>query len=484
MRKAIVKAVTAIAATWTPTPWRTPPHDAPRGMPSVSTSHDARRLQNLPPTAQSPLGRDKSNWSPKQVSIRRIAAGLVAAMVAIGASVLTAQAATAAPCMNNVPMSQACQACLSSGPNDGHLGARCFGQTPAAPPRNNQSPTRAPVQTPQAPPPQSTVPVQTPQVKPPPPPPPTVMPVQTPKINPPGPGAPKNASLVTPPKALDAPQQAVAAAKSAPPTRINPVTPPTPSTHVDFNHQVQNVVSAHSGNVDVVKADNQALTRPRRWDFVDYDTYHRPALYNPLDQAMTFRYFYNGAFRELTVPAGGRAVLDVATVGMFPFTAVSDSYLASGSFNGGAWIPPDGWDGPPPPDYTPPAAPEVYQNVSANVPADNQTVQVGQVTVIGHDDSQPTGSQDTFILDDSTLAWGQVNPANGAQISVTKTQSLPGVGPTDNGSFLVALTAHEQPTDNTSWLWPLGGVVLVIAAGLITWIVIRRKQNVEVEVSD
>ena len=62
--------------------------------------------------------------------------------------------------------------------------------------------------------------------------------------------------------------------------------------------------------------------------------------------------------------------------------------------------------------------------------------------VVGHDDSQPAGNQDTFLLDDSTLAWGQVNdPSSSAQITVTKTQSLPGVGPTDNGSFLVALAA-------------------------------------------
>jgi hypothetical protein len=356
---------------------------------------------------------------------------------------------------------------------------------PAAAPRPTQAPpSRVPVHTPQAPPhPAPTMPVQTPQVKPPPPPP-TTVPVVTPKINPPGPGAPRNASLVTPPKGVDAPQQAVTAAKSAPATRVNPVTPPKPPTQADFNHQVQNVVSNHSQNVNVVKADNQSLVRPRHWGYVDYDMYHRPALYNPLGEAMTFRYLYNGAYRELTVPAGGRAVLDVATAGLFPFTAVSDSYVASGSFTGGAFIPPDGWDGPPPPDYTPPPDPTVYQDVSADVPADNQTVQVGQVTVVGHDDSQPAGSQDAFLLDDSTLAWGQVNaPGSGAQIRVTKTQSLPGVGSPDNGSYLVALATKERPANNTWSLWPLGGAVLVIAAGLVTWMVIRRKRNADLTAS-
>jgi hypothetical protein len=245
---------------------------------------------------------------------------------------------------------------------------------------------------------------------------------------------------------------------------------------VDFNHQVQDVVNAHSGNVDVVKADNQTLARPRHWDYLDYDAYQRPTLYNPLTKAMTFRYFYNGAYREAYVPAGGRIVLDAATVGLFPFTAVGDSYLASGSFYGGAWIPPDGWNGPPPPDYTPPAPPEVYQDVSAYVPAGDKTVEVGQVELVGHDDSQPAGSQDTFLLDDSTLAWGQVNdPASSAQIRVTRTQSLPGVGPTDNGSFLVALAAHREPTQPTPPWWPfaLRYGLLVIGVGLVAWIVNR-----------
>jgi hypothetical protein len=112
-------------------------------------------------------------------------------------------------------------------------------------------------------------------------------------------------------------------------------------------------------------------------------------------------------------------------------------------------------------------------------------VQVGQVDVVGHDDSQPTGSQDTFMLDDNTLAWGRINdPGSPTQITVTKTQSLPGVGPTDNGSFLVALAAHQQPTDNTWWLWPLAGGVFVIAAGLIAWVVIRRRRTAEVTTSD
>jgi hypothetical protein len=279
-----------------------------------------------------------------------------------------------------------------------------------------------------------------------------------------------------PPHGIEASASAIAAAKAAPATLVDPANPPKPSTQKDFSQRVLDVAKAHSDNVEVVTIDSQTLVRSRHWDYVDYDEYYRPALYNPISESMTFHYFFGGAYREVDVPAGGRIILNVAITGVFPFTAVSDSYVASGTFNGGAWIPPDDWHGPPPPDYTPPPPPAVYDDVSADIPANNQTVEVGKVTMVGHDDSQPAGSQDTFMLDDSTLAWGQAtDPRNGGQITVTKTQSLPGVGPTDNGSFLTALANPAQPT-HTWWPSVLGGVlVLLVAAGLVAWVLRRRK---------
>jgi hypothetical protein len=106
-------------------------------------------------------------------------------------------------------------------------------------------------------------------------------------------------------------------------------------------------------------------------------------------------------------------------------------------------------------------------------------VAVGQLQPVGHDGSQPAGSQDTFLLDDSTLAWGQINdPGSSAQITVTKTQPLPGVGPTDNGSFLVVLANHhEEPTQPAQPWWPMalsyGGFAAAVC--LIAWMMERRK---------
>lgn len=245
-------------------------------------------------------------------------------------------------------------------------------------------------------------------------------------------------SVVAPPRGLDAPSLAIAAAKAAPVTRVDPANLPKPPTQVDFNQQVQNVVAAHRENVDVLKVDEQRLIRPRHWDYIDYDdAYRRPTLYNPLNSAVTFRYFYNGAYQQAYLARGARMVLDAATVGVVPFTAVGDSYVAAGSFYGGGSIPLNGYNGPPPPDYKPPAPPKLYENVTAFIPAKGETVEVGHVAVVGHDGSQPAGSQDTFLLDDSTLAWGQIDNSSSApaQIRVIKTQPLPGAGPTDDGGF-------------------------------------------------
>nr|WP_231964173.1 hypothetical protein [Mycobacterium sp. E2699] len=411
------------------------------------------------------------------------AAAVVIALAPFWVSAATSGVARAAPCAGDGSNPVSCQNCLVYVQSYGTSNV-CYS---AAPPHPVQPPSRAPVWSSEPlpePAPLVPSPVHTPEVVPPSPSPPTAVPAQTPKLNPGAGGVPRNAALVAPPKGLDASPQAVADARAAPATRINPASPLEPPSQLyDFAHRVQNVVDAQSDNVDVVKADNQELVRPRHWEYVDYDDNHRPALYNPLSEAMTFRYLYDGAYREVFVPAGGRIVLDVAAAGLFPFTAVGYSHVASGSFSGGASIPPPGSDGPPPSNYSPPTPPEVYHDVSANVAADNQTVVIGQVQVVGHDGSQPAASQDTFLLDDSTLAWGRVNdPTSPAQITVTRTQSLPAAGPTDNGSYLVALATLKEPTPpaGPAW-WPsalsYGG--LAIAVGLVASMINRRKRSPE-----
>jgi hypothetical protein len=97
------------------------------------------------------------------------------------------------------------------------------------------------------------------------------------------------------------------------------------------------------------------------------------------------------------------------------------------------------------------------------------------VVQVGHADSQLAGSQDTLMLDDSTLAWGQANnPSNGGQITVAKAQTLPGVGPTDDGKSLIDLAAASQPHGGSkigALIRPVGIGVLIlgIVFGALLW---------------
>jgi hypothetical protein len=292
------------------------------------------------------------------------------------------------------------------------------------------------------------------------------------------------AHVAPPPKGVPAPPEAIEAAKKAPPVVIEPGSPPPPPIQVNFNLQVENVITINNTNIDVVNVDNQVMVLPRHWDYVDYDDYHRPILYNPINEALTFRYFYDGDYREVYIPAGGRIVLNITIIGLFSFTAVGQDYITVGSFSGGAWIPPPDWDGPPPDSWAPPPPPQVCQDVTV-VSADVDTsVQVNTVTVVGHDDSRPVGQQDTLMLNDSTLAWGQVQDGGcGETVQIAKVQTLPGVGPVcDGGQWMnTALESSTHHGGISRLKWVLGGglAVTVLVGGGVTWM-IRRWRGLHV----
>jgi hypothetical protein len=273
--------------------------------------------------------------------------------------------------------------------------------------------------------------------------------------NPSGQAPTTKPAVVRPPKGLNAPNSAIAAAK-ANPLPANPSNPPSPPTQKDFSARVQAAVKSHSGNLDV---DNGTV-RPCHWDYVDNDANGHPVIYNPMSEGMTFRYYYQGSYQEAYVAAGTSVSFDFSDyTGVFPFTAVGDTYLTSGTF----------YAGTPPP---------TYQNVNVYLPAYGRTVQVDQVQPVGHDDSQPAGSQDSFMLNGTTFAKGQTtNPGDGGSITVAETQSLPNVGPTDNGGSLIDLTAAGQPQSNkTPWL--IGGLVaLVVLVCGGAWIWQRRRER-------
>ena len=242
---------------------------------------------------------------------------------------------------------------------------------------------------------------------------------------------------------------------------------------VDFNAAINVAVRA---DVNVNVRDRPEEYRPPHWDYIDYDQYRRPAIYNPLDIDLTYRYYYDGDYREVYVPRGGRIVLNLAIVGVFPFTAVGlNGFVSVGSFNGGCWVPPVDYDGPPPDDWHP-YQPTVYNDMTVDVPSVQSSVMVNRVTFVGHDDTRPAGQQDAFMLDDSRLAYGTVQDGrDGGTIVVNASQATPGVGPVDDGGPIIKTTLAnaEKPlgTNYTPYLVAAMVLVAIIAGGVITYVV-------------
>jgi hypothetical protein len=289
-----------------------------------------------------------------------------------------------------------------------------------------------------------------------------------------------SAHVAPPPKGVAASPEAIKKAKSARPVVIEPRNPPPPPTQVNFNRQVQNVITAKNTTIDVVKVGNQVVVRPRHWDYIDYDNYHRPILYNPIEEALTFRYFYDGDYREVYIPVGGQIVLNIDIIGIFPFTAVGLGYITVGTVYGGAWIPPVDWVGPPPDWWTPPPPPQVWQDVTVVAVDIAISVQVNTVTVVGHDDSRPVGQQDTLMLDDSTLAWGQVQDGrDGGAVQIADVQTMPGVGPVcDAGQWMnTALEASPRQggISRLEWVSCAGLAVTSLFGGGATWMIRRWR---------
>lgn len=258
------------------------------------------------------------------------------------------------------------------------------------------------------------------------------------------------------PQPLAAEKDAVDAARAVPLQRVDPIAPPLPpSEKADPIKQAEQI----SARVPEADRDDRGIVRPHQWTFVDHDVDGRPIFFNPVGTDMTFRYFYRGAYRDVFVPAGANIVLDIVDAAVFPFTAVGGDFVTSGAFTGGGFVP------------------ITYDNVLADVLSADRAVQVGSVQLVGHDDTRPVGQQDAMMLNGTTLAYGTVHDPS--HVDVTKVQTLPGVGPMDDGTHWVnAALATPLPTSHTRD-WLLGGAVAVLLASLstIAGVFIRRRRS-------
>ena len=161
--------------------------------------------------------------------------------------------------------------------------------------------------------------------------------------------------VVPKPPVIEARQQDVQAALHAPPVVVDVVNPPPPpptAPRVDIYQQVNTVIQ---NNTNVV-VNNTVVANSLE---VTYNDYHQPTFINPYREDFRVRYFYSGSYHEIWVPIGGRIVIPVPVIGIYPFTAVSANHVWAGDFCGGSYMAPVGWVGPPPPTWRPPPPPVV-----------------------------------------------------------------------------------------------------------------------------
>ena len=280
---------------------------------------------------------------------------------------------------------------------------------------------------------------------------------------------------------IEAPPENVEAARNAPPVVVdvaNPPPPPPEAPKTDIYQQVNTVIQ---NNTNVV-INNTVVANT--WNHLEYNDHHQPTIYNPYTDPFRVRYYYGGGYREIWVPVGGRIVMPVPVVGIYPFTIVSANHLWAGDFCGGSYMAPVGWTGPPPPSWHPPPPPVVYTNREVRVVSANRVVRAASVKMAGRDETRPEGQRDTYMVNGTTLAWGETKP-DGA-IDIAATQTLPGVGPVDNGGSLIDTVPLVHEDKDHSLLW-VGGMVIVAlllsVIGVFGWRG-RRPRPAHADVAD
>lgn len=225
----------------------------------------------------------------------------------------------------------------------------------------------------------------------------------------------------------------------------------------------------------------------RQWDrdWIDYDEFYRPIIFNPFRAPVRIVYALANTTRMLVIQPLARVVVDVAELAAYSFTAVvlgaanvvSDlAYVAAdvvnvavGTFFGGGYIPRAGAPFVAPPPLL------SYDNVPVQVRYSNATYdpfRVNQIVDLG-DDVQYGGRK--VLLDGATPAWGQwtTSPTGERQFEVHRTQQYPGLGEPQEaplpGDYRMQLASDESAgVDSTQvFLTAAAGVVAGLGLGAL-----------------
>ncbi len=161
------------------------------------------------------------------------------------------------------------------------------------------------------------------------------------------------------PDRLQAPPEDLQAAKAAVPVEENP--DPAPQQEIDDIRNTLNVLAKPSLDAPTAAAadagDAVLTSNVLQWqpDWVQYDEFYRPVIFNPFREPLQVVYLVDGAPRILLIPALASAVTEVATLGAYNFTAMVlnaagiATNVAVGNFFGGGYLPAPGLPPPPPP---------------------------------------------------------------------------------------------------------------------------------------
>ena len=137
--------------------------------------------------------------------------------------------------------------------------------------------------------------------------------------------------------------------------------PPAPQSEIDRIMSTLSV-SPNAGATapPTPVADNSGAVAARavlqwRADWVQYDEFYRPLIFNPYREPLQIVYLNAGLPRIMVIPPLGRIVTEARDLGAYNFTALRLNAfgipidIAVGNFFGGGYFPGPGLPPPPPP---------------------------------------------------------------------------------------------------------------------------------------
>jgi hypothetical protein len=304
------------------------------------------------------------------------------------------------------------------------------------------------------------------------------------------------------PETLTAPVEDIATAKAAAAVDVK-VPDPAPVHDVADLAKVVNVANfQHDTRADWDRRDNPDWdrrddrpmgrdwdNRVRQWqpDWVQYDDYYRPVLFNPYRDPVRVVYIYRDAPRIVYIPPLQRIVMEVADLAAYSFTAIvvnavnTAVNVAVGSFFGGGYYPGVGVPLPPPP---PPVL--SYADVPVQVRYSDAVYQPFRVQRIVDAGDDVRYGERRVLLDGVTPAWGQwtQSPSGERQFEVHRTQQFPGLDEPREaplpGDYNLQLVNDQKGLENPNKALTIAavtcGLLSLGAVGLSVYIGRRRRE--------